>query len=49
VLKFWTQKHNDDIEIKHLIYSYSSSSYHKKVREGNEDEIIIIWKWKNEN
>lgn len=48
-LFYWTQKHNNDISIKHMKYSYSSSSYHKKVREGNEDEIIITWKWKNEN
>lgn len=48
-LYYWTQKNKELINIYHMQYSYSSSSYNKKVREGQEDEIIVTWKGKNEN
>lgn len=48
-LFYWTQKSKDSIEIIHMQYSYRSSSYNKKIRDGNEDEIIIkLKKAKNE-
>lgn len=49
LLYYWTQKNKESINIYHMQYSYSSSSYNKKVREGHEDEIIVTWKGKNEN
>ena len=48
-LYYWTQKNKELINIYHMQYSYSSSSYNKKVREGHEDETIVTWKEKNEN
>lgn len=48
-LYYWTQRNKDFINIYHMKYSYSSSSYNKKIREGHEDEIIVTWKVKNEN
>lgn len=48
-LFYWTQKNKNSIEIHHMKYSYSSSSYNKKIREGHEDEIIVTWKVKNED
>lgn len=48
-LYYWTQKNVNFIKVHHMKYSYSSSSYNKKVREGHEDEIIVTWKVKNEN
>lgn len=48
-LFYWSEKNKKNIELKHLEYSYKSSSYHKINRDSNEDEIIIIRKNKNEN
>lgn len=48
-LFYWTQKNHENIEVRHMKYSYSSASYNKKNREAKEDEIIVTWKDKNEN
>ena len=48
-LSYWIEKNKDNINLHHMKYSYSSSSYNKKIREGQEDEIIVTWKVKSEN
>lgn len=48
-LFYWTEKNKKSITVIHMDYSYRSSSYNKKIREGNEDEIIVTFKVNHEN
>lgn len=48
-LFYWTEKNKKNISVIHMDYSYRSSSYNKKIREGNEDEIIVTFKGNYEN
>lgn len=49
LLSDWIDDNSENIEVKHLNYSYKSSSYNKKNRKDKDDEIIVVWKDKNEN
>lgn len=48
-LYYWTEKNKENVSIIHMDYSYRSSSYNKKIREGHEDEIIVTFKGNYEN
>ena len=38
----WCKKNKTIIDIKHIDYHYRSASYHKKNRDSNEQEVLII-------
>lgn len=48
-LSSWIRKNDDFINVYHLKYSYRSSSYNKKNRDGEEDEIVVCFSAKDEN